>query len=154
MTLRNDMICVYVVRPDHDGRSHEILQIQRGPGRYMEGVWTTVYGSALEGETAVQAALRELKEETSLTPAEFYRLSIAPAFYTDYNDTTYVVPAFCALVTRDAVVTLNVEHQAMRWISRRDAENQFLWESERHAIASLGRDILDNSPARAYLKIL
>lgn len=153
MTLRNDMICVYIVRPDSAGQLAEFLQLKRRQDDYLGGTWQTVYGTLEPGETAVEGALRELREETSLVPREFYRVAIAPAIYTAINDTTWVVPAFCALVSRDDQVVLNDEHSAFRWVARCEVIEAFMWASDHAAIESVCADILDNSPAKPYLKI-
>jgi 8-oxo-dGTP pyrophosphatase MutT (NUDIX family) len=154
MTLRNDMVCVYIVRPDASGASVEFLQLRRTASDYLGGTWQTVYGTQEPGETAVDAALREMREETSLAPRELYRIGIATTFYTSNNDTTWIVPTFCAFVSRDDVITLNEEHEDLRWIPRQDVHKAFMWPSDRTAVESLCADILDNSPAKAYLKIL
>ncbi len=153
MPLRNDMICVYIVRPDAYGQSVEFLQLKRAKEDYLGGTWQTVYGTSEPGETAVEAALREMKEETNLTPAEFYRIGIASTFYTNNNDTTWIVPTFCAFVKREDEVKINEEHEEIRWIPRAEIQQAFMWPSDRQAVESLCADILDNSPAKAYLRI-
>ena len=62
MNVRPDMVAVYVVRPDESGTSHEFLQLRRSAGDYMGGTFQTIRGTSEPGETAVQAALRELRE--------------------------------------------------------------------------------------------
>lgn len=153
MPLRNDMICVYIVRPDAYGQSFEFLQLKRDGEDYLGGTWQTVYGGAEGDETAVQAALRELKEEAGLSPLEFYRIGLASTFYTSNNDTTWIVPTFCAIVKRDDEVKLNEEHDEFRWVPRTEVNAAFMWPSDRAAVASLCEDILDNSPAKPYLRI-
>lgn len=152
MSVSDRMICVYVVRPDASGQSHEFLQLRRAGNPYP-GIWTTVYGGREEGETAVLAALRELREETGTIPAEFYRIGIAQTFYIDANDTTYAVPAFCAVIARETPVHINDEHDDLRWIHRSTTSEAFIWYTEKLAIAALCEDILDNSPAKTYLRI-
>src|SRR5205823_10235087 len=68
---RYDMVTVFAVRPDPPGTSHEFLQLRREKNDFMGATWQTVRGCAETGETAWQAALRELKEETDLVPDEF-----------------------------------------------------------------------------------
>ena len=140
MPLRNDMICVYIVRPDAYGQSFEFLQLRRAADDYLGGTWQSVYGLSEPGETAVAAALRELHEETGLTPAEFYRVGMASAFYTSNNDTTWVVPTFCAIVQRTDQVNLNAENDELRWIPRAEAAEAFMWPSDRAAIEQGNRE--------------
>src|SRR4051794_15154674 len=108
------MVTVFVLRPDESGTSHEFLQLRREPADFMGATWQTVRGTAEGDEKAWQAALRELKEETGLTPREFFKLSALESFYVVKDETVWHCPAFVALVPRDAKITLNEEHDAAR----------------------------------------
>ena len=147
------MTACYVARPTADGQSHEFLQLCRRAGDYMAGAWTTVYGTSSEGETAWQAALRELREESGLSPREFYQLDFVQTFYTALNDTLWHAIPFIALVARQDELTLNEEHSSHRWVTRDRVDELFLWESDRASIRSACRDILDGSSAKQHLKI-
>jgi dATP pyrophosphohydrolase len=153
MNVRYDMVTCYPVRPAPDGRLGEVLQLRRAPGEFLAGAWSTVHGKIEAGETAWEAALRELREETSLVPVEFYHLDTINQFYTADGDTVWHVAAFCAVVARDARVTLNEEHDAHRWIDRTRFDRDFLWPGERRQLEELTREILDNGPAKPYLRV-
>ena len=153
MRVRFDMVACFIVRPgEHPGR-HEFLQLRRAPDDFMGGAWSTVRGKVEEGETAWAAALRELKEEAGITPREFYQLDTVDIFYLHADDTLWHCPGFCAVVEREVGVTLNREHDAFRWTDRSDADRAFMWPGERAQIAELCREILDNGPAKPYLRI-
>src|SRR5690606_39622498 len=64
MAIRPDFAVIYVVRPQ--GRTHEVLQLLRRPEAYLGDTWQFPGGRLEEGETAADAAVRELKEETRL----------------------------------------------------------------------------------------
>jgi 8-oxo-dGTP pyrophosphatase MutT (NUDIX family) len=153
MNARHDMITVFVVRPDAGGRSHEFLQLRRVPDDYMGGTWQVVRGGMESGESAAQAALRELREEAGLAPREFYRLSCVESFYTPVDDTLWHSVAFCAVIGREQQVVLNHEHDAMRWIPRAQMDAHLMWASERRLLSALCRDILDNGPAKPFLVV-
>lgn len=153
MKLRYDMVNCYVVRPAASGGGHEALQLRRAPGEPLGGAWSVVRGGIEGDETAWQAALRELREETGLMPIEFYQLDTIDLFYLASNDALWHVPGFCAVVDREAVVTLNEEHDAFRWVPRDRIDADFLWPGERLQLAELCREILDDGPAKRYLRI-
>jgi dihydroneopterin triphosphate diphosphatase len=153
MRERNDMVVCYIVRPTADGASHEFLQMRRRADDYMGGTWQTVYGTSEAGETAWQAALRELHEEAGLSPTEFYRIDCVQTFYTAVNDTLWHAVPFAAIVRREDEVRMNEEHDAARWIARDAINDAFMWETDRACIGLLCRDVLDGSAAKPYLKI-
>ncbi len=150
MDVRFYVSC-FVVRPAGD--SQEFLQLRRAPGKYMGDTWQLVTGGIEPGETAWRAALRELREEASLTPVEFYQVDVVNTFYLAASDTIQHSPMFCAFVTADAKVQLNPEHTDFRWIPRREIESRVMWPGERAALAEICREILDNGPAKRHLRI-
>jgi dATP pyrophosphohydrolase len=153
MKLRYDMVNCHVVRPGERPGTHEFLQLRRAPAESLGGAWAVVRGGIEEGETAWQAALRELFEETGLKPIEFYQLDTIDLFYLVAGDTLWHAPGFCAVVGRDATITLNEEHDAVRWVPRERISADFLWPGERNQLAELCREILDDGPAKPYLRI-
>ena len=153
MKARYDMVTCYIARPTADGALGELLQMRRAKGEFLEGAWGTVHGKIEGQEKAWQTALRELREETGLTPSELYQLDTINQFYLAADDIVWHVPAFCAVVLRDVEVTLNDEHDAVRWLPRDRFDKDFLWPGERHQVAELAREIFDGGPAKAYLKI-
>jgi hypothetical protein len=48
---------------------------------------------------------------------------------------------------------LNPEHDAFRWTPRSRINSDFMWPGERAQLAEACREILDNGPAKPYLRI-
>jgi dATP pyrophosphohydrolase len=153
MRVRFDMTACFIVRPANTEGAHEFLQLRRAPDDFMGGAWSTVRGKIEEGETAWGAALRELKEEAGIAPREFYQLDTVDIFYLHGDDTLWHCPGFCAIVSQDVKVTLNPEHDAFRWTPRERIDADFMWPGERAQLAELCREVLDNGPAKTYLRI-
>ena len=91
--VRYDMVQCHVVRRAYAG-GHEFLQLRRAAGDFMGGTWQNIYGGIREGETAWQAAIRELHEETGLKPLEFYQLDTVNTFYLATDDCDLELPGF------------------------------------------------------------
>jgi dATP pyrophosphohydrolase len=152
MNGSSNMITVFVVRQAKNG-DHEFLQLRRSVAEFMAGSWQIVRGKIEPGETAVQAALRELREETGLMPTEFYGLSSVETFFLAHLDTIMHVPVFCAIVDPIAPITLNEEHDAARWVPRTEMSAAISWASERAVLCEVLEDILPDSLAKPYLRI-
>ena len=154
MLIRHDMVACFVVRPETSARPAEFLQLRRAPNNFQAGAWSTVRGKMKTGEKAWQAALRELREETGIhSPIEFYQLDTVDMFYLWGDDTLWHCPGFCAIVGPEMNITLNHEHDAQRWTPRDQIDRQFIWPGERAQLAELCREVLDNGPAKTYLRI-
>jgi len=151
MRVRHDMITCYAVRAAAE--SHEFLQLRRVPKDFMGGTWQAVSGRIEPGETAWEAAIRELEEEAGLKPIELYRLPVVNTFYITEQDTLWHSVPFCAIVDAKAAVTLNDEHDASRWVPRNNVDKAFMWATDRAAIAELCTTILDAGEAKPYLRI-
>jgi 8-oxo-dGTP pyrophosphatase MutT (NUDIX family) len=151
--IRYNMVSCYIARPTADRTAHEFLQLRRAADDFMGGTWQAIYGQSEEGETPVAAILREIKEETGLTPAEFYRLDQVSVFYIASNDTMWHCIPFCAVIAREQSVVLNDEHDAVRWVHVADTERLFMWKDNRDAIRDIRLHILTDSLAKPFLRI-
>lgn len=152
MNVRADKIVVFVARPRGDG-SHEFLQLRRRNTGYLDGTWQTVRGSIDSGESAADAAIRELREETAVRAAEFYRLGSVETFYDLASDAIWHSAAFFALVAAGATVTLNEEHDALRWVHETEVDCRFMWPSEKPLIREIRDELLTDSLCKAYMRI-
>ena len=116
------------------GETLEVLVLRRAPGGRNPGSWETVHGTIEPGETPVQASLRELHEETGLSPERYYNLSRIEGFYQHTTDELAIIPAFAAFVSADAVAQLSAEHDAFDWLPPPAAAQRFAWPRERRAL--------------------
>jgi dihydroneopterin triphosphate diphosphatase len=149
--IRADGVAVYVYRRTP---LLEFLQIRRSAktGEY-QGSWQTVYGGVEAGETAVQAALRELREETSLKPIVMWQVEYLESFYFMPHDYVLVMPVFAVEVPRDAVLRLNEEHDDFRWITEPQIESCFMWRTQREALRYLLDELHRPSGAIQFLMV-
>ncbi|MEM8876198.1 MAG: NUDIX domain-containing protein [Planctomycetota bacterium] len=148
MRIRTDCVFCYVFR---ERGTWEVLQLLRAPGRFMEDTWAFVSGGVEPGETMHDAALRELREETQLTPTKFYHGDHVKTYYLPVSDELFHAPTFAAIVDVDAEVVLNDEHTDQRWVSI-DAVPT-LWTDDADALATIRRQILNDGPGKPHLRI-
>lgn len=108
--------------------------LRRAAGGRSPGSWETVHGHIEPGETPVQAALRELREETGLEPARLYNVSRVETFYRHQTNEIVLIPVFAGVVDARAVVRHSAEHDRAEWLEARDAAVRFSWPRERRAL--------------------
>ena len=149
--VRADGVAVYVYRRTP---LLEFLQIRRSAktGEY-QGSWQTVYGGVESGETAVQAAKRELHEETGLIPLSMWQVEYLESFYFMPHDYVLVMPVFAVEVARDAPVRLNEEHDDARWIPEARLDHAFMWRTQREALKFLLEALRAGNAVRESLKV-
>jgi 8-oxo-dGTP pyrophosphatase MutT (NUDIX family) len=159
--IRTDLIDIYLFRrtaatDNAVAGNVEFLQLRRCAGA-LAGSWQTIMGHAHAGETAVQTALRELREETAFAPPvllNMWQLEELNTFFLASHDAIVMSPCFAAEVAPGSEPTLNDEHDALRWVKRDHAEGCFVWPGQRQAIAGICRDILAaDAPMREALRI-
>ncbi len=132
------------------------LLLRRAPERKLAGAWQAVHGHVNKGEMSVEAGVRELEEETGLSPMSIWTIDYVERVYDARADEIRLVPCFTALVSGD--VRLSEEHDASRWLSHREAVNLFTFENQREAISvanrEIGQVVAKGSEPSAFLRIV
>lgn len=115
------------------GRAPEFLLVRRAGGTTYAGQWRMIGGKIEAGETAWQAALRELYEETGQAPTRFWAVPSVNTFYEWQRDTVALVPAFAAELDADPV--LDEEHDAFAWWAVEEAVAHLAWPEQQRLLA-------------------
>ena len=125
------MVDVYVLRQVPGGL--EALVLRRSTAGRSPGSWECVHGHIDDGETAVQAALRELGEETGFTPMQLYNLSRVELFYSHRLNHVALIPAFAVFV-EGAEPILCPEHDEWAWLPLAVARDRVSWPRLRRGL--------------------
>ena len=131
MKINSDLVELHVFRIVNNELL--FLLLKRSAHKIYPGLWQMVSGHIKKGETAVQTALRELKEETGLIP---FRLWVAPninSFYSPDEDSVTVIPVFAARVKNNKVLISN-EHSEFKWVNSQEAKTILAWEGQRKSV--------------------
>ncbi|TKD13381.1 NUDIX domain-containing protein [Rhodobacter capsulatus] len=129
---------------------NEVLLLRRT--RSLRGEWCQVAGAIESGETAWQAAVRELAEETGLAPTSLFVGDICEQFYEAQHDAISVLPVFVAYIDPAASVRLNPEHSEYRWVSFDEAEGMVPFAGQRKVLRHVEAEFMIRLPSQ-HLKL-
>lgn len=132
------------------GAEWQVLLLERTQS--LAGTWCQVAGKLEQDETAWQAALRELKEETGLVPQTLYSADICEQFYEADRDAITMAPVFLAVIGADDQVVLNEEHSAFQWLSFEAAAELVSFGGQRRVLRWVEEEFVSRRPS-AHLKI-
>ena len=111
----------------------EFLLLKRAANEKYAGVWQMVTGS-IENENAHQTAVREIKEETGLTPLNLWVVPNINSFYSPEKDIIMMIPVFAALVSTNEAVTISEEHTEFQWVKKEEALKLLAWPGQRKSV--------------------
>jgi dATP pyrophosphohydrolase len=138
--LRCKQIEVYLFR--RRARRTEVLLIRRSAQRTLAHVWQPVTGGIERGETAWQAAAREVFEETGLSPVRWWALEHLTMYYEPATDAVHAVPLFAAEVAWTDAIALSDEHDRYAFLSEAAASKRVLWHTQRCALRAVRDEVL------------
>ena len=144
------VIDCHVARETSEGL--EFLLLRRAPGRADAGRWRIVTGKIEDGETAWQAALRELREETGFEPFRFFAVPYINQYYEWQHDRINAIPVFVALVD-DGSPVLDKEHTDFRWLPVTEAVASLLWPGQRDGLLAANALLTDDGDASEELDL-
>ena len=131
MNIIANMIEAHIFRESEKGI--EFLLLKRSEGQPYPGLWQMVTGKIKDGEKAYQTALREIKEETGLLPAQLWVAPTINSFYEPKDEYICLLPVFAARI-ESADVLLSKEHTHYQWVNKTEAQKLLAWDGQRKAV--------------------
>lgn len=131
-----ELIDVYPYRIN--GSVVEFLLLKRSSNVIYPGQWRMIGGKVNSGETAVEAARRELTEETGLKPSKFWCVPSVNTFFDFKHNRLHHIPVFSAQLTTDSTPVLNHEHEQYGWFGVKEASERVNWPEQQRLIRLVG----------------
>ena len=145
-------IGAYIARTPPGREEPEFLLLRRAQG-YLKDTWQMVTGMIENGETAWQAALREVREETGITPDDFFSTGLLENFYLARLNLINMAPIFLAICRTPREVRLSPEeHGAYRWTSVEEAAGLLAFPQQIENLRTIEDMFFQRTPAE-FLRI-
>ncbi|MGB5892532.1 MAG: NUDIX domain-containing protein [Ignavibacteriaceae bacterium] len=132
MNIISNLIETHIFRETENGI--EFLLLKRAEDQIYPAVWQMVSGKIKESEKAFETALRELKEETNLTPLKMWVAPKVNSFYSSQTDSICLIPVFAVQVKKDSKVIISDEHSEYKWVTPNEAKRLLAWYGQRKAV--------------------
>ncbi|KHT65454.1 hypothetical protein RJ45_01050 [Photobacterium gaetbulicola] len=143
--LTNFVSGVVLTKDQHENK---MLLLKRTSGEY----WCQVAGKIEKKELAWQSFLRELYEETQLSPYELYNADYLQTFYDLHTDKIIVAAGFVAFCESNHNVILNNEHTDYRWCTLEEALKLVPFPNQRKFYQHVWQYFVSQSPC-SHLKL-
>ena len=140
----------YVYRRTDDGIL--FLLMKRNLNKIYEHLWQGVAGKIEEGETSSAAAIRELKEETGLSPVNMFVADHVSKFYEVHGDRINLVPVFGIEVDSE-IINLSEEHISYKWVDINEALNTLVWNGQKKGIQTVHDMVINNDDRMIWSKV-
>jgi dATP pyrophosphohydrolase len=140
----------YIYRHTTDGI--RFLLMKRNLNKIYEHLWQGVAGKIEKGETASEAAVRELKEETGLSPVNIFVADHVSRFYEVHGDRINLVPVFGIEVDSENVI-LSEEHISYKWANIDEALNTLVWNGQKKGIQTVHDMVINNDDRMIWSKV-
>jgi dihydroneopterin triphosphate diphosphatase len=141
--IRCDAICAVACRGEADAT--QVLMLRRA-SKKLYGEWCQIAGGIEAGETAPQAVLREMMEETGLVPDRLYSADTCEQFYDPDRECINIFPVFVAFIDREQEVVLNHEHSAFEWVSIDEAVMRVPFSGQREVLRHVESEFVARPP--------
>lgn len=112
----------------------EFLLLKRAANEKYPGLWQMVTGAIDKKEKAYQTALREIKEETGLTPVKLWVVPNINLFYLPEKDEVCMVPVFAVQVNPYKAVKVSEEHSEFQWVKKPQAKKMLAWPGQKKSV--------------------
>ncbi len=146
----SNTIQLHVVAYNTFLNDYEFLVLRRSEASPYPLIWQVITGKIENGETALQAALRELNEETSLKPKRLWTIPYIATFFDASCDMICCSPVFGVLVEDKLQLKLSSEHIDFRWLNSEVSTKYCILPSHRQGTNIFWEYILSQKDKSVY----
>ena len=128
------------------------LLLKRSESQVYPGIWQCVTGKIEHGEKPDETALRELQEETGLTPISMWIVDQVNHFFEAEQNRMNLIPIFGVEVD-SLKITLSAEHTQFKWCRVKEGIELMLWNQQKQGLMNFHQMITSEPKKLALSKI-
>ena len=128
------------------------LLLKRSSEQMYPRIWQCVTGKIEAGEKPHETALRELKEETGLTPLSMWTVDQVNHFFEAKQNRMNLIPIFGVEVESEMVI-LSTEHTEYKWCKIDNGVDLMLWNQQKQGFKTFHKMITEESKKMSLSKI-
>lgn len=151
MNIISNLVETHIFRETEHGI--EFLLLKRAEDQIYPAVWQMVSGKIKENEKAFETSLRELKEETNLTPLNMWAAPKVNSFYSSQDDSICLIPVFAVQVKKGSKVIISDEHSEYKWVTSSEAKRLLAWDGQRKAVELIEEYFLNEKSFLNFVEI-
>ena len=144
-------VCVFKFEKD---QAHYLVLHRSKEEKIYPGIWQLISGVIEGNEKAVDAAVRELTEETRLRPKAFWNVPFANSFYDHVHDVINVSPFFAAQVEAGSEPKLSSEHSEYGWFLFEEAMRKLVWPGQRFGLRMVHEYVVGGQEAARWTRLV
>ncbi len=143
-------MCIF--KFEHD-RAWYLLLHRMPDEQIYPNIWQFVSGSIEGEERALDAALREMAEETSIPPKAVWVAPHVNVFYDAGWDALNFSPVFAAQVEIGSTPKLSLEHDKFGWYPYEEAMKMLVWPGQREGLRIVHEYIVGGQKAGELTRV-
>jgi len=131
----------------------KFLMLKRSPQKIYGGIWQCVTGKIESDEKPIETAIRELMEETGLSPINKWTVDQVNHFYEAEFDRMNLIPIFGVEVD-SLKVKLSDEHCDYKWCELEEAVKLFTWTQQKNGLLAFHEMLTSQTEKLTFSKII
>lgn len=141
MEIISNMIEAHIFSEIEEGL--KFLLLKRSDKVIYPGIWQPVTGKIKKNETAYEAAIREIKEETGIVPKKLWVIPNINTFYNHNKDVISFIPVFGVSVEVNTKIKISNEHCQYGWFTPEESKKLLAWPGQKKSVEIISEYVIN-----------
>ncbi len=128
----SDLVDTYLFRKIN--ARPQFLVLRRRSDSPQGDLWQSIHTRVANGETAIDAARRDVQSSTGLVPVQFYSADYIAQFYDHASDSIILAPTLAALINPKSTVSVGAEFSDYAWCDLEETTSRLMYSAQRWAV--------------------